>query len=71
MDWFKFLIKLKEKEVKGKSSLKKWTCPQCGLNVRMGIAGYPMLRHHTCETAASHPAFLIPGDVYVAKKKTL
>jgi hypothetical protein len=68
MDWFKFLIKLKGKEVKGKSSLKKWTCPECGLNVRMGTAGDPMHRHHTCEVAAGHPVFLIPGDVYVAKK---
>jgi hypothetical protein len=68
MDWFKFLIKLKGKEVKGRSSLKKWTCPECGLNVRMGIVGDPMLRHHTCETAAGHPVFLIPGDVYEAKK---
>ncbi len=69
MDWFKFLIKLKGKEVKTKSSLKKWTCPECGLNVRMGIAGDPMLRHDTCETAAGHPVFLIPGDVYDANKK--
>jgi hypothetical protein len=35
----------------------------------MGIAGDPMLRHHTCETAAGYPVFLIPGDVYDAKKK--
>ena len=34
----------------------------------MGIAGDPMLRHHTCETAVGHPVFLIPGDVYIAKK---
>ena len=61
-DWFK-----PEKE-KGRSSLHKWKCPECGLNVRMGIAGDPMLRHHTCETTAGHPVFLIPGDVYVAKK---
>ena len=23
---------------------------------------------HTCEEAAGHPVFLVPGDVYVAKK---
>ncbi len=62
-DWFK-----NGKEIKGRSSLKKWTCPECGLNVRMGVAGDPMLRHHTCETAAGRPVFLIPGDVYEAKK---
>jgi hypothetical protein len=34
----------------------------------MGIAGDPKLRHHTCEETVGHPVFLIPGDVYVAKK---
>lgn len=62
-DWFK-----NGKELKGRSSLHKWTCPECGLNVRMGIADDPMLRHHTCEEAAGCPVFLIPGDVYVSKK---
>jgi hypothetical protein len=67
MDWFKFLAE-GEKPVRGRSTLKKWCCPECGLNVRMGIAGDPMLRHHTCEEAVGQPVFLIPGDVYVAKK---
>ncbi len=68
MDWFRWLIKYRGQERKGKSTLKKWCCPECGLNVRMGIAGDPVLRHHTCETVVGHPVFLIPGDVYVAKK---
>jgi hypothetical protein len=38
------------------------------MEVRMGVASDPMLRHHTCEEAAGQPVFLIPGDVYVAKK---
>jgi hypothetical protein len=37
-----------EQERKGKLTLKKWCCPECGLHVRMGIAEDPMLRHHTC-----------------------
>jgi hypothetical protein len=69
-DWFRWLIKYWGQERKGKSTLKKWCCPECGLNVRMGIAGDPMLRHHTCEEAVGHPVFLVPGDVYVAKKIT-
>ena len=68
MDWFRWLIKFYGQERKGKSTLKKWCCPECGLNVRMGIAGDPKLRHHTCEETVGHPVFLIPGDVYVAKK---
>lgn len=51
IDWFKFLDDWFEKAAKGKSTLKKWCCPKCGLNVRMGIAGDPLLRHHACETA--------------------
>jgi hypothetical protein len=68
MDWFRWLIKFNGKERKGTSTLKKWCCPECGLNVRMGIAGDPMLRHHACEEAAGRPVFLIPGDVYKAMK---
>jgi hypothetical protein len=67
-DWFRWLIKWRGEERKGKSTLKKWCCPECGLNVRMGIAGDPQLRHHTCEAVVGHPVFLIPGDVYKAKK---
>lgn len=68
IDWFKFLDDWLEKEAKGKSTLKKWCCPECGMNVRMGIAGDPMLRHHTCETELGRQVFLVPGDVYNAKK---
>jgi hypothetical protein len=70
MDWFRWLIKYWGQERKGKSTLKKWCCPECGLNVRMGIAGDPKLRHHTCEEAVGRPVFLVHGDVYVAKKET-
>lgn len=65
-DWFKFKKELEGKDVKGKSTLKKWCCPECGMKVRMGIAGDPLLRHHTCETTLGRPVFLIPGDVYDA-----
>ena len=67
-DWFRFLSDFEGKERKGTSTLKKWCCPECGMKVRMGITGDPMLRHHTCETAVGRPVFLIPGDVYMSKK---
>jgi hypothetical protein len=67
IDWFKFLSDLEGKKGKGVSTLKKWCCPECGLNVRMGIAGDPMLRHHTCETAIGRTVFFIPGTVYDAQ----
>jgi len=68
IDWFKWLLKFYGKDRKGQSTLIKWCCPECGLNVRMGIKGDPLLRHHPCETEAGHPVFLIPGDVYKAMK---
>jgi hypothetical protein len=57
-----------EQERKGKLTLKKWCCPECGLNVRMGIAEDPKLRHHTCESELGRQVFLVPGDMYIAKK---
>jgi hypothetical protein len=66
IDWFKWFFK--DKERKGRSTLKKWDCPNCGLKVRIGISGDPMLRHHTCEKPDGLPVFLVPGDVYDAKK---
>jgi hypothetical protein len=56
-DWFKWLSKYWGQDRKGKSTLKKWCCPECGLNVRMGISGDPKLRLHTCEEAAGKPVF--------------
>ncbi|MCI0563779.1 MAG: hypothetical protein MN733_35340 [Nitrososphaera sp.] len=45
-DWFKWI--LKDKERKGKSTLTKYSCPQCGLNVRVGIKDDPLLLHMPC-----------------------
>ncbi len=68
LDWFKKLLDDLGKDRKGKSTLKKWSCPECRLKVRIGIAEDPMLRHHICETVVGRPVFLIPGDVHMAKK---
>lgn len=68
IDWFKKLPDDLGKDRKGKSTLKKWCCPECGLKVRIGISDDPMLRHHTCEKPESGPVFLVTGDVYFVKK---
>ena len=68
LDWFKKLLDDLGKDRKGKSTLKKWCCSECGLKVRIGISDDPKLRHHTCEKPDGLPVFLVPGDVYVAKK---
>jgi len=61
-DWFKWLLDYFGKKPKGKSSLTKWECPECGLNVRMGIKGNPELRHDPCEKKTGHSVFLIRSD---------
>ena len=39
------------------TSIKKWCCPECGMNVRMGYAGDPILQHHTREETTGSPVF--------------
>jgi hypothetical protein len=44
LDWFKKVVDWK----RGVSSLTKWTCPDCGLNIRVGIKSDPELLHKPC-----------------------
>jgi hypothetical protein len=72
-DWFKWLLDLMGKSRKGRSSLTKWTCPECGLNVRIGIKGDPELRHDPCEQKLGKPVFFVQPDglshvIYKANK---
>ncbi len=58
-DWFKWLLDFRGRRPKGRSSLTKWECPECGLKVRMGIKGDPRLRHDPCEKIVGGVVFLI------------
>jgi hypothetical protein len=65
-DWFR-----PEKE-KGRSTLHKWECPECGLAVRIGIKDDPRLVHDVCSEKKGEKVFLINGDgrsrtIYKAK----
>ena len=62
IDWLKFLIDLLGKSPKGRSSLTKWTCPECGLNARVGIKGDPQIRHDPCERKSGRQVFFIRAD---------
>ena len=62
IDWFRFLIDLLGKEQKGRSSLQKWTCPECGLNARFGIKGNPEIRHDPCEKKLGKAVFFVRAD---------
>jgi hypothetical protein len=45
-----------------KSSKYKWTCPECGLNARIGIKGNPEIRHEPCEQKTGHTVFFVQAD---------
>ncbi len=55
-DWFR------PKPEKGKSTLHKWVCPDCGLSVRIGINSDPYLVHDVCSEIKGEKVFLIRHD---------
>ena len=61
-DWFIAWLESQGKKKKGKSSLKKWTCPVCGLNARMGIKDNPLIRHDPCEQKTGLAVFFVQED---------
>jgi hypothetical protein len=62
IDWFKWFLDSLGKSKKGTSTLHKWTCPECGLNVRIGIKDNPQIRHDPCEQKTGHPVFFFQAD---------
>lgn len=64
-DWWDFILRFKGIERKGRSSLTKWHCPECGLNVRMGIKEDPRLRHQPCEEKTGHEVYLVLASTAV------
>ena len=62
IDWFKWFLDSMGKSRKGISTLHKWTCPECGLKVRIGIKNDPELRHEPCEQKTGHAVFFVRGD---------
>ena len=65
-DWFR------SGKEKGKSTLHKWVCPDCGLAVRMGIVSDPHLVHDVCSEIKGEKVFLVrhdglPHTIYISK----
>ena len=48
IDWFIWFAGFEGKKRKGRSTLKKWVCPECDLKVRIGIKGNPELTYNPC-----------------------
>src|SRR5688500_4893575 len=55
-DWFR------PKPEKGRSTLHKWVCPDCGLAVRIGIGSDPRLVHDVCSEIKGEKVFLVQHD---------
>jgi hypothetical protein len=55
-DWFR------PKPEKGRSTLHKWECPDCGLAVRIGIKDDPRLVHDVCSEKKGEKVFLVQHD---------
>jgi hypothetical protein len=55
-DWFR------PEPEKGRSTLHKWVCPDCGLAVRMGISSDPRLVHDSCSETKGEKVFLVRHD---------
>jgi hypothetical protein len=55
-DWWR-----PEKE-RGKSTLEKYTCPSCGLNVRIGVKEDPGIIHHKCSVEKGENVFFVKFD---------
>jgi len=75
IDWFKWFLNSLGKGRKGKSSLHKWTCPECGLNARFGIKGDPQIVHEPCSRKKGERVFFVRADglthtIFDAKDET-
>ena len=55
-DWFR------PRKERGKSSLEKYTCPECGLNVRIGVKEDPGIIHHKCSVEKGENVFFVKFD---------
>lgn len=63
-DWFEI-----GKKEKGVSTLTKWTCPECGLNLRVGIKGNPEVIHHPCSEKKGEPVFFVRASAMLGLVK--
>jgi len=62
IDWFRWFMEELGKGRKGKSTLHKWTCPECGLNARIGIKGDPEIVHDSCSAKKGEKVFFVRAE---------
>src|SRR5215213_527317 len=62
INWADYLIYKDKEKPKGRSTLHKWVCPDCGLAVRIGIGSDPHLVHDVCSEIKGEKVFLVKHD---------
>jgi len=58
ISWW-FLLDGGNKERKGRSTLNKWICPECGISVRIGIKGNPEIVHEPCSVKKGEKVYFV------------
>jgi hypothetical protein len=61
-NWAYLLVYKDKEKPKGRSTLHKWVCPDCGLAVRIGINSDPHLVHAVCSEIKGEKVFLVKHD---------
>jgi len=61
-NWGYYLVYKDKEKPKGRSTLHKWVCPDCGLAVRIGIRSDPRLVHDVCSEIKGEKVFLVRHD---------
>lgn len=61
-NWADWVISKGKEKPRGRSTLHKWVCPDCGLSARIGIKGNPQLTHDVCSEIKGEKVFLVRHD---------
>ena len=61
-NWADWVLFKNQERPKGKSTLHKWVCPDCGLSVRIGINSNPYLVHDVCSEKKAEKVYLVRHD---------
>jgi hypothetical protein len=62
VNWAYYLIYGDKEKPKGRSTLSKYTCPDCGLNIRVGVKHDPRIVHDVCSEIKGEKVFFVKHD---------
>ena len=61
-NWAAIMLYADKPKPKGRSTLQKYTCPSCGMNVRVGVKEDPGIIHHKCSVEKGENVFFVKFD---------